>query len=247
MRVLAVVGLVVLLAGCGGGGTKNDPKSVADAFAKAVSNGDWSKACSLMTSEAKAQILVAGALGGKAGGGCEDALKSVMGLLDPADRDALEKAHVTEIKIQADTATVRYSSDGPDDSPTHLVNKGGHWLIDKDPDTAASDGAIGGDDLSADSDAKSNARNMVSQVESCYSDAQDYSRCMNASDLGDTGLDIGSGAGQVEVTRADETTYEIAAHSESGHTFSIKKQPDGTIERTCNPEGEGSCQADGTW
>src|SRR3954464_6237473 len=35
-----------------------------------------------------------------------------------------------------------------------------------------------------DSSAKSDARNMVSQVESCYSDAQDYGNCQTAAQLG---------------------------------------------------------------
>ena len=40
-----------------------------------------------------------------------------------------------------------------------------------------------------DSSAKSDARNMVSQVESCYSDAQDYTNCVTTTQLGSTGLD----------------------------------------------------------
>src|SRR5206468_6721187 len=35
-----------------------------------------------------------------------------------------------------------------------------------------------------DASAKSDARNMVSQVESCYTDAQDYSQCTNPSNTG---------------------------------------------------------------
>ena len=41
-----------------------------------------------------------------------------------------------------------------------------------------------------DADAKSNARNTVSQVESCYANEQDYDKCKTAGDLGNTGLPI---------------------------------------------------------
>ena len=52
-----------------------------------------------------------------------------------------------------------------------------------------------------DAEAKSNARNAVSQVESCATDnAGIYTNCTTAAQLGNTGLDIGTGAGQVSIT-----------------------------------------------
>src|SRR5919198_5983177 len=54
-----------------------------------------------------------------------------------------------------------------------------------------------------DASAKSDARNMVSQVESCYATQQDYTQCNTDTALsadGPTGLDWGTGAGQVSVT-----------------------------------------------
>src|SRR4051794_33093458 len=52
-----------------------------------------------------------------------------------------------------------------------------------------------------DSEAKSNARNMVSQVDSCGAEAvnNSYANCLTAAQLGNTGLDIGTGQGQVSV------------------------------------------------
>src|ERR1700759_4451318 len=50
-----------------------------------------------------------------------------------------------------------------------------------------------------DASAKSDARNMVSQVESCASDSQSYASCTSAGQLGNTGLDIGTATGQVQV------------------------------------------------
>ncbi len=51
-----------------------------------------------------------------------------------------------------------------------------------------------------DASAKSDARNLVSQVEACFSDTQDYTQCNTASALGTTGLPYGVGANQVSVT-----------------------------------------------
>src|SRR4051794_25467906 len=82
-----------------------------------------------------------------------------------------------------------------------------------------------------DSSAKSDARNMVSQVESCYTDAQDYSACQTAAQLGNTGLDIGTGVGQVNVSGASTNTYQIVGHSKSGNNFTITKGTTGTIAR----------------
>ena len=97
-----------------------------------------------------------------------------------------------------------------------------------------------------DSSAKSDARNMVSQVESCYSDAQTYSNCTNSTQLGNTGLALGTGSGQVTVT-AGTNVYTIAASSKSGNMFTIRKQTDGTVTRTCTSSGDGSCLSTGTW
>jgi type IV pilus assembly protein PilA len=102
-----------------------------------------------------------------------------------------------------------------------------------------------------DGEAKSNARNLVSQVEACFAAEESYVRCQTAEQLGDTGLDLGGDAGQVAVTDADENSFEVTAVSKAdsggAHTFVITKDTDGTTERTCSPEGKGGCKSDGTW
>src|SRR3954467_4708463 len=50
-----------------------------------------------------------------------------------------------------------------------------------------------------DADAKSNARNAVSQIESCYANEEDYRNCDSAGELGNTGLDLGVGPGKVVI------------------------------------------------
>src|SRR5260221_374745 len=95
-----------------------------------------------------------------------------------------------------------------------------------------------------DSSAKSDARNLVSQIESCYTDAQDYSQCTNPAN---TGLAYGTAAGQV-TSSASSQAYTIYATSKSGNFFSITKDTTGVANRTCSSaSGSGSCLAGGTW
>ena len=97
-----------------------------------------------------------------------------------------------------------------------------------------------------DSEAKSNARNLVSHIESCYADSQNYTACDSAAELGNTGLAFGAGGGQVAVT-ATNTTFTATGYSKaetgSRHTFNVVKAADGTVTRTCSPAGEGGCKS----
>ena len=78
-----------------------------------------------------------------------------------------------------------------------------------------------------DAQAKSNARNMVSQVETCYAEQEDYTKCNTAAQLGATGLPWGTGKGEVSVTAATTTTYTITALSKSNNSFTATKGSDG--------------------
>ena len=102
-----------------------------------------------------------------------------------------------------------------------------------------------------DSSAKSDARNLVSQLESCYTDNNTYagstasgtsqSTCLPTN----TGIAIGAGKGKVDVTAADASTYTVTATSQSGNTFTIKKDSAGTTTRSCTGSN-GGCSG-GTW
>ena len=96
-----------------------------------------------------------------------------------------------------------------------------------------------------DSSAKSDARNLVSQLESCYTDNNTYSGTGNGGSClsGNTGLSIGTAQGQVEVTAATSNTYTVVGHSKSGGNFTISKAASGDVTRTC---AGGSCSG-GTW
>src|SRR4051794_18535 len=93
-----------------------------------------------------------------------------------------------------------------------------------------------------DASAKSNARNLVTEVESCYSDTQDYQQCQTASDLGSTGLPLGSSLGQVEVVASAPTNFVISAYSRSGNTFLVTKAAGGPVTRSCLGNG-GGCKS----
>ena len=105
-----------------------------------------------------------------------------------------------------------------------------------------------------DSDAKSNARNMVSQVESCFTEKEAYSSCTTATALGNTGLPIVTGAptqssGSVGVGASTGDGYTIVAASKSGNTFSIQHTDTGAVSRTCGTTGgsqKGGCNTN-TW
>jgi type IV pilus assembly protein PilA len=109
-----------------------------------------------------------------------------------------------------------------------------------------------------DGEAKSNARNMVSQVESCFTDADatGYAACDTAAELGTTGLTVGAANGQVAVSGAGTDDYTVTAYSQSGNDFIITKTNGASPVRTCSTVGgtdEGGCRdtagadTDGVW
>jgi type IV pilus assembly protein PilA len=106
---------------------------------------------------------------------------------------------------------------------------------------------LGQQSKAQDADAKSNARNLVSHLEACHATSEDYQLCDTAAELGTTGLDIGSGQGQVEVTTSCVSSYTIVGHSKSGNNFTITKGTDGAVTRSCTNAGSGSCLSSGTW
>jgi type IV pilus assembly protein PilA len=106
-----------------------------------------------------------------------------------------------------------------------------------------------------DASSKSDARNLVSQIESCYATEQTYVNCDTNTELSGggtepTGLDYGTGQGQVEVLASPAATsnsYTIVGHSKSGNNFTITKAAAGSITRSCTTTSKGACPASGSW
>jgi type IV pilus assembly protein PilA len=88
-----------------------------------------------------------------------------------------------------------------------------------------------------DSSAKSNARNAVTQMESCYTDTQTYAGCGAAV--------TAAGITDTVISGDTATGYVVTATSKSANTFIITKKADGTTERTCTGTG-GGCNG-GSW
>ncbi len=97
-----------------------------------------------------------------------------------------------------------------------------------------------------DADAKSNARNVVSAVKSCYADTQAYASCDTGGELDANGAQAGVGVDGAPVditTGAAGENFSVVATSKSGTTFTITEQTDGTSTRTCSSAGDGGCRA----
>ena len=107
-----------------------------------------------------------------------------------------------------------------------------------------------------DSEAKSNARNLVSQVESCAANGgtTGYVACNTEAELPNTGLNVVDGApaantDQVQVSAASANGFAVTAMSKSGNTFTITKDAGtGESSRSCTSAGSGNGGCSGsTW
>ena len=104
-----------------------------------------------------------------------------------------------------------------------------------------------------DSAAKSNARNVVSQMESCFTEAETYVGCAGKMvAAADTGLPVVAAAptvaGTVGVTGESATGYQVDALSKAktgtaNHNFRIVHSGTGDV-RTCTVSGKGGCGND---
>ena len=98
-----------------------------------------------------------------------------------------------------------------------------------------------------DASAKSNARNMVSALESCFAVAESYSSCDSSQDVTASGIATGTGTNQVNLATLASNNYEVVAKSASGNNFTITKPGSGSVSRTCTTTGEGACPSSGSW
>ena len=106
-----------------------------------------------------------------------------------------------------------------------------------------------------DSAAKSNARNTVSQMESCFTQNETYVGCGAIVAAEQTGVTVvagatGTTADTVYVNTETATGYVVTAVSkaETGgtkHTFTITHSATGNV-RSCAPSNKGGCGAS-TW
>jgi type IV pilus assembly protein PilA len=114
---------------------------------------------------------------------------------------------------------------------------------------------LGQQEKGKDAEAKSNARNLMSQVESCYTPKEDYRQCATEVDLGgNLGIPYGSGPGEAEVADAQRDSFTITAVSRAStggqnDTFSIVHDATGVTAHSCTAgagANGGGCR-NGTW
>jgi type IV pilus assembly protein PilA len=107
-----------------------------------------------------------------------------------------------------------------------------------------------------DASAKSDARNAVSQIESCFTDTQDYSQCgpaVTSMNQANTGMKFAAAPDNTTSPATvglavSATGYTITASSKSSNSFIITKDlAAGTLLRTCTTKGSGSCPGSGNW
>jgi type IV pilus assembly protein PilA len=98
-----------------------------------------------------------------------------------------------------------------------------------------------------DASAKSDARNLVSSMESCYAGTETYVGCDTSSDVTQSGISTAGGVGQSTISGLAADGYTIVANSKSGNHFTIAKSGGATITRTCNTSGQGACPSGGSW
>ena len=102
---------------------------------------------------------------------------------------------------------------------------------------------LGQREKAQDVSAKSDARNLVSHMESCFTDMQTYAGCETILTSANTGLSIGTGPGQVAIVGTPTATdYVITARSQSAggtRTFTITHASATGDVRSCAPVGGG--------
>ena len=103
-----------------------------------------------------------------------------------------------------------------------------------------------------DSAAKSDVRNMVSQMEACFTEDDKYVGCTAALNSNTTNLDIGPGVGQVRIVSEGLTGYVIEALSraQSGgvqHRYRLTHTLGAADVKECDVAGKGGCPPSGLW
>jgi hypothetical protein len=135
LPAVALLALLLLLAGCGGGGDKpSDPVAVSDTvtgFTKAFAAGDGEQACDLLTKAAQDAFVTRAQTTTRAKD-CPTSLKRLHDIAGPSVTDPLGAATVSEVKVTGSTATARLTASG---HPTivNLSKIDGDWKLNGVP------------------------------------------------------------------------------------------------------------------
>jgi prepilin-type N-terminal cleavage/methylation domain-containing protein len=117
---------------------------------------------------------------------------------------------------------------------------------------------LGQDESAMDTEAKTNARNLLWKVHTCFTATEDYTLCDEPTEQEPPpGVIWGENPGETTVVRGSETTrYKVTIRSVSkaetdghNHVFTIVKQADGPEQRSCDTDASddaGGC-SHGIW
>ena len=95
-----------------------------------------------------------------------------------------------------------------------------------------------------DAEAKSNVRNLVSHMESCFTTGETYVGCnATQSDIANSGLPVSGAGASLVISGQTATDYKLVGTSKSGNTFTYDKSG-ATVTKSCT--GNAGCNA-GKW
>jgi len=106
-----------------------------------------------------------------------------------------------------------------------------------------------------DADAKSNAKNLATEVELCFTPAEDFTQCDTPAKLGnDLEVPYGTTPGKAHIVNATKESFEVEAISKAAsngvpHTFTVERDIGGITKQVCNTgvgNNAGGCK-DGAW
>jgi type IV pilus assembly protein PilA len=103
-----------------------------------------------------------------------------------------------------------------------------------------------------DSASKSDVRNLVSQMEACFTEDDKYVGCTAALTSANTNLNLGAGVGQVHIAAEGLTGYTLQSTSRArtggaNHTFTLVHVIGQQDVKTCTVAGKGGCPTSGNW
>ncbi len=98
---------------------------------------------------------------------------------------------------------------------------------------------VGQRDKARDAAAKADLRNAVTQMESCFRNAEEYNGCPD--ETTPLAPDV------TPAVLAGGSRWSAVRISDSGTSFTIEKTADGTMLRTCDVPDHGGCKPDSSW
>ena len=103
-----------------------------------------------------------------------------------------------------------------------------------------------------DAAAKSDVRNMVSQMEACFTEDDKYVGCTAALNINNTNLDIGPASARCGSSTESATGYELEAISRAktggvNHRYRLVHTLGAADVKDCDVDGKGGCPPNGLW